>query len=211
MPSPPPTVKASRLEIPLRFRTALGTHQFPLSCVPPQIMNGSRLSTFISQYWEMNVDNRDPFMICGGTQDNGNWCVPSAVRNRNGISNRDAFTVGGGDGMYFQIDPRDTNYAFIETNSVTTTSSIQRLNLTSLAKQSYKPAVGRPISCYDADTVWARGGRGLHRGVGDDPSYRWGWDAPIVFSGVTPGVVYVGTNALLKSTDRGGSWKAISG
>jgi len=164
-----------------------------------------------SQYWEMSVDNRDPFMICGGTQDNGNWCVPSATRNRTGISNRDVFTVGGGDGMYFQIDPRDTNYAFIETNSVTTTSSIQRLNLASLQKQNFKPAVGRPINCYDADAAWARGGRGLKRGVGDDPSYRWGWDAPIVFSAVTPGVMYVGTNALLKSTDRGGSWKTISG
>jgi photosystem II stability/assembly factor-like uncharacterized protein len=165
----------------------------------------------ISQYWEMSVDTRDPYLICGGTQDNGNWCVPSASRNRNGISNRDVFSVGGGDGMWFAIDPRDTNYAFIETNSVTTTSSIQRLNLSSLQRQSAKPMVGRPINCYDAETVWARGGRGLGRGVGDDPAYRWGWDAPIVFSSVTPGVVYVGANALFKSTDRGGTWKQISG
>ncbi len=46
----------------------------------------------LEQFWEMSVDNRDPFMVCGGLQDNGNWCVPSAVRNRNGISNRDAFS-----------------------------------------------------------------------------------------------------------------------
>jgi photosystem II stability/assembly factor-like uncharacterized protein len=165
----------------------------------------------ISQYWEMGVDNRDPYWICGGTQDNGNWCVPSAVRNRTGISTRDVFTVGGGDGMFFAIDPRDTNYAFIETNSVTTTSSIQRLNLSSLQRQSAKPMVGRPINCYEAETVWARNGRGLGRGVGDDAAYRWGWNAPIVFSSVTPGVVYVGANALFKSTDRGSTWKPISG
>jgi len=165
----------------------------------------------ISQYWEMGVDNRDPYLICGGTQDNGNWCVPSASRNRSGISSRDVFTVGGGDGMFFAIDPRDTNYAFIETNSVTTTSSIQRLNLSTLSRQSAKPMVGRPINCYEAEAVWARGGRGLNRGVGDDAAYRWGWDAPIVFSSVTPGVVYVGANALFKSTDRGSTWKPISG
>jgi photosystem II stability/assembly factor-like uncharacterized protein len=164
----------------------------------------------VSQYWEMNVDNRDPFYVCGGTQDNGNWCVPSASRNRNGISRHDVFTVGGGDGMHFQIDPRDTNYAFIETNSVTTTNSIQRLNLTTLQRQSAKPGVGRPISCYDAARVWANGARGLGRGAGTDPSYRWGWDAPILWSTVTPGVVYAAGNVLFKSTDRGGSWKPIS-
>ena len=164
----------------------------------------------VAEYWEMNVDNRDPFYICGGTQDNGNWCVPSATRNRNGISRQDVFTVGGGDGMHFQIDPRDTNYAFIETNSVTTTSSIQRLNLATLQRQSAKPGVGRPISCYDGARVWANGARGLGRGAGNDPSYRWGWNAPILWSSVTPNVVYAAGNVLFKSTDRGGSWKAIS-
>ena len=28
--------------------------------------------------------------VCGGLQDNGLWCVPSAMRNRNGIADRDA-------------------------------------------------------------------------------------------------------------------------
>ena len=45
---------------------------------------------------------------------------------------------------------------------------------------------------------------------GNDPSYRWGWVTPIVFSSVTPNVVYSGANVLFKSTDRGGSWKPIS-
>src|SRR5262245_55422756 len=41
MPSPPPTENASRFETPLRFRTALGMHQLPLSCAPPHTQNGS--------------------------------------------------------------------------------------------------------------------------------------------------------------------------
>ena len=53
----------------------------------------------IGEYWELSVDRRDPYLVCGGLQDNGIWCIPSAVRNRNGISNRDAFAVGGGDGI----------------------------------------------------------------------------------------------------------------
>ena len=35
-------------------------------------------------------------LLAGGLQDNGNWCLPSATRNRNGISNRDAFNIGSG-------------------------------------------------------------------------------------------------------------------
>src|SRR5439155_22934603 len=159
----------------------------------------------IAEYWELNVDRRDPFLVCGGLQDNGIWCIPSAVRNRNGISNRDAFSVGGGDGMFFQIDPRDTNYAFIEVNSSSTANSIQRLSLANLQRQSARPGQVRPVSCL-ADDAQAR----PKRFVGTDSSYRWAWNTPIVFSSVTPGVAYAGGNVLFKSTDRGGSWKAIS-
>lgn len=159
----------------------------------------------IGEYWELSVDHRDPYYVCGGLQDNGIWCVPSAVRDRNGISRRDAFSVGGGDGMFFQIDPRDTNYAFIEVNSASTDNSIQRLDLATLQRQSARPGMMRPVSCLDAQH-----GVTLGRAFAKDPSYRWAWNTPIVFSTVTPGVVYAGANVLFRSTDRGGSWKVIS-
>jgi photosystem II stability/assembly factor-like uncharacterized protein len=160
----------------------------------------------IGEYWELSVDRRDPYLVCGGLQDNGIWCIPSAVRNRNGISNRDAFAVGGGDGMFFQIDPRDTNYAFVEVNSSTTANSIDRLSLRTLQRQAARPGMVRPASCMAADKDRGRAGRF----IGTDSSYRWAWNTPIIFSSVTPGVVYAGANVLFKSTDRGGSWKAIS-
>jgi photosystem II stability/assembly factor-like uncharacterized protein len=160
----------------------------------------------IGEYWELSVDRRDPYLVCGGLQDNGIWCIPSAVRNRNGISNRDAFAVGGGDGMFFQIDPRDTNYAFIEVNSATTANSIDRLSLSSLQRQAARPGMVRPASCL---AITRDGGR-AGRFVGTDSSYRWAWNTPIIFSATTPGVVYSAGNVLFKSTDRGGSWKAIS-
>jgi photosystem II stability/assembly factor-like uncharacterized protein len=47
----------------------------------------------IGQFYEVDVDNSVPFRICGGLQDNGVWCVPSAVRNRNGIADRDAWNI----------------------------------------------------------------------------------------------------------------------
>lgn len=159
----------------------------------------------IGEYWELNVDNRDPYLICGGTQDNGNWCLPHAVRNRNGISNRDAWSVGGGDGMFFQIDPRDTNYALIEVNSSTTANSIQRIDLRTLQRQNARPGMMRPVSCLERQAELPTG-----RAFGNDPSFRWAWSTPMVFSELTAGVVYAGANVLFKSTDRGGTWKAIS-
>ena len=47
-PSPLPMFHASRLAMPLRFSVALGTHQWPLSCSPPQTVYGSFMSTPIS-------------------------------------------------------------------------------------------------------------------------------------------------------------------
>jgi photosystem II stability/assembly factor-like uncharacterized protein len=163
----------------------------------------------LAQFWEVSVDQRDPFWICGGAQDNGNWCLPSAVRNRNGISNRDAFSVGGGDGMHFHVDPNDSTYALTEVNSSSTTNSITRIDLVNLQRQSAWAGSTRPRSCLAADPAAARAA-GMPRGVGNDPSYRWGWNTPILFSSVTPGVVYTAANVVFRSTDRGGSWKRIS-
>jgi photosystem II stability/assembly factor-like uncharacterized protein len=163
----------------------------------------------LAQFWEVSVDQRDPYFVCGGAQDNGNWCMPSAVRNRNGISNRDAFSVGGGDGMHFHVDPNDSTFALTEVNSSSTTNSITRIDLTNLQRQALSAGQGRPKSCLETERGAAAGAP--PRGVGGDPSYRWAWNTPILFSSVTPGVVYTAANVVFRSTDRGGSWKRISG
>ena len=64
----------------------------------------------IGQFYEIDVDKSVPFRICGGLQDNGVWCVPSAVRNRNGIADRDAWNIGGGDGFHAHFDPANTRW-----------------------------------------------------------------------------------------------------
>ncbi len=151
----------------------------------------------LGQFYELDVDNKVPYTVCGGLQDNGLWCVPSAVRNRNGIADRDSWNIGGGDGFYAKIDPSDQNYAYEESQD----GNVARVNLTTMEHQAIRPGSG--------DRAPAGGGRG-GAGGGGRGGYRWNWDSPIVQSYADSKTVYMGGNVLFKSTDRASSWTAIS-
>ncbi|HYC50884.1 MAG TPA: hypothetical protein VEB19_07250 [Gemmatimonadaceae bacterium] len=156
----------------------------------------------VAQFYETWIDNRDPYWVCGGLQDNGMWCTPSAVRDRNGITHKEPWTMGGGDGMHVRVDPHDTTFAIFENQSgAGNQGNMQRLDLITRQRQALKPGIGRPVSCFEEQ---------IHAAGRVVPPYRWGWDTPILFSPTTPGVVYTAANVVFKSTDRGGSWTAIS-
>jgi len=146
----------------------------------------------IGQFYEVDVDNKVPYTVCGGLQDNGLWCVPSAVRNRNGIADRDGWNIGGGDGFHAKIDPFDQNFAYEESQD----GNVARVNLTTMEHQGVRPGSGE------------RAVPGAGRGGGS--GYRFNWDSPIVPSSFDAKTVYMGANMLFKSTDRASSWKAIS-
>ncbi|MFI5311563.1 MAG: hypothetical protein ACHQQ3_10040, partial [Gemmatimonadales bacterium] len=141
----------------------------------------------IGQFYEVDVDNKVPYTVCGGLQDNGVWCVPSAVRNRNGIADRDAWNIGGGDGFHAHVEPLDANLAWESSQN----GNILRVNLLTMEHQPVRPS-------------------GPDRPKPGDPAWRWNWDAPMVFSSLDPKVVYMGANVLFRSADRGSSWKIIS-
>jgi photosystem II stability/assembly factor-like uncharacterized protein len=144
----------------------------------------------IGQFYEISADMQDPYTICGGLQDNGHWCLPSATRNRSGIANRDGFNIGGGDGFYARLDPTDARTAYIESQE----GRANRVNLATLERQAITPVVGRP----EADRVST-----TDRG-------RWNWNTPIVLSGFDPKMLYIGSHMVFRSVDRGATWKAIS-
>ena len=141
-----------------------------------------RMNMPLGQFYEIDVDMKTPFTVCGGLQDNGEWCVPSAVRDRNGIAARDGWNIGGGDGFYVKIDPSDNNFAYAESQN----GAASRVNLTTMERQSVRPtAAGTPL--------------------------RWNWDTPIHISTADPKVIYMAAQMLFRSPDQGKSWTAISG
>ena len=66
-----------------------------------------RLNLPIGQFYDISTNNADPFVVCGGLQDNGSWCTPSATNIGYGVSFKDAFNIGGGDGMHAVFDGDD--------------------------------------------------------------------------------------------------------
>ena len=69
----------------------------------------------LGQFYAISVDMRKPYYVCGGLQDNGSWCGPSAVRSGTGSVNSDWYRIGGGDGFYTANDPRDWRIGYAET------------------------------------------------------------------------------------------------
>ncbi|HTE45410.1 MAG TPA: hypothetical protein VK636_09225, partial [Gemmatimonadaceae bacterium] len=164
----------------------------------------------LGQFYEVDVDNSVPFRICGGLQDNGVWCVPSAVRNRNGIADRDGWNIGGGDGFHAHFDP--ANNAMVLQSSQN--GNAAWVNIETLERQGARPGTGdRPVP-----GAGGRGGRGGGRGAGAadvaagegegaapgggrGAGNRWNWDTPIAVSRHDPKIWFMGSQFLFKSTD----------
>jgi photosystem II stability/assembly factor-like uncharacterized protein len=154
----------------------------------------------IGQFYEVDVDNSVPFRICGGLQDNGVWCMPSAVRNQNGIADRDAWNIGGGDGFHSLFDPTDNGMVLQSSQN----GNAAWVNIETIERRGARPGTGdRP-----AQAEGERGGPGGGEGAAE--RYRWNWDTPMIVSRRDPNVWYMGAQVLFKSTDKGSSWAKIS-
>jgi photosystem II stability/assembly factor-like uncharacterized protein len=141
----------------------------------------------LAQFYNVDVDMREPYFVCGGLQDNGSWCGPSNTWSSQGIRAHDWYNVGGGDGFHTSIDPRDPSVVFAESQ----TGNLLRFDLTARERQTIRPS---PAPTEDDPS----------------PSYRFNWNAPLVMSAHDPATIYYGGHVLLKSTDRGFSWEEIS-
>jgi len=143
----------------------------------------------LGQFYQIGVDMRDPYYVCGGLQDNGIWCGPSDTRNSPGILNDDWMIIHFGDGYYTQIDPTDHNIVYTNAHY----GNIVRVDVASGEKQSIQPY---PVS--------------LRGSAAGDHPYRFNWNSPIHMSPNDSRRVYFGSNVLFRTTDGGQSWAEIS-
>jgi photosystem II stability/assembly factor-like uncharacterized protein len=168
------------------------------------------------QFYAVSADMRKPYYVCGGLQDNGSWCGPSAVRSQAGILNTDWYRIGGGDGFYTANDPNDFNIGYVESQDGAT----QRYHLNTGETVSIRPR--GPLTAEQRQQLQGRGGgagfgggRGGFNPEGNivppgapGTNFRFFWSTPFALSPHDSSVVYLGGERLFRSTNRGDTWSA---
>ena len=71
----------------------------------------------VGLFYHVGYDMAVPFNVCGGMQDNYNWCGPSEVRGSAGIANYHWATLQGGDGFVVLQDPANYRIAYSESQN----------------------------------------------------------------------------------------------
>ena len=140
-----------------------------------------------AQFYRVNTDNRFPYWVYGGQQDNTTVAIASSAPG--GISWKDWHEVGGCESADVAFNRRNPRYV-------------------------YAGCYHGQITEWDAETQEARDVMPYPELPLALPSsqmkYRYNWNTPIVVSMHDPSVIYQAANVLFKSTNRGRTWTVIS-
>ncbi len=134
----------------------------------------------VSQFYHVACDNKEPYNVYGGLQDNGSWMAPSA--SPGGIGNANWWRISGGDG-FWAVPDVDGKTVYSEYQG----GMMSRANIDNMKSESIQP-----------------------QKTAKEDKLRWNWNTPIVTGSNNPKNLYVGAQYLYKSTDQGRSWKRIS-
>jgi photosystem II stability/assembly factor-like uncharacterized protein len=134
------------------------------------------------EFYRVATDHRYPYWVYGPQQDSGTAAIAS--RGNNGqITERDWFPVGPGESGYTIPDPVNPDVVY----NAGPAGSVVRLSKTTGQVRDISPA---PVSF--------------------GSKYRFNWTIPLAFSPQDPHLLYLGTQFLLKTTDGGTNWEAMS-
>ena len=142
-----------------------------------------------AQLYRINVDNRFPYHIYAGQQDNSSVVIASREFGSGGITRESWTYSAGGESAFLAFDPDDPQYvmggSYLGTIEVLDTKAKAGTNV-----------MAAPIQYLARDAK--------------DMKYRYNWNAPIIWSKHEPGTFYHGAQHVLRTTDKGKSWKEFS-
>ena len=137
----------------------------------------------LAQFYAVDVDDRTPFRVMGGLQDNGTWIGPSRTNRPEGILASDWSRLFGADGFQAKQDPFTTHIAYLESQN----GGLRRHDFRAGLSIDIRP---RPSEM--------------------EPALRFEWNAPLIMSRHTPNAIYLGANYVFRSEAKGANWKQIS-
>ncbi len=140
------------------------------------------------QFYRVATDNLVPFRIYAGQQDNTTVAIASRSLY-GGIGVSDYYDVGGGESAHVAFDPDNPRLVYAGSINGTLTEYDRDTELTRII-------IPYPQMMYGKDAK--------------DLRYRTNWNTPVAASPHDWSTIYYGTQYVLKSTDRGATWTAIS-
>lgn len=141
-----------------------------------------------AQFYRVITDNRFPYYVYGGQQDNSTVAIASRTTG-NGIGIDDWYAVGGCESAHIAFDPDSPEHVYAGCYQGIITEFTR-------STEKLKNVMAHPFL-----------------GLGSDPKdqkYRFNWNAPILTSPHDRSVIYHAGNVILKSDNRGLSWTPIS-
>jgi photosystem II stability/assembly factor-like uncharacterized protein len=136
----------------------------------------------IGQFYAASFDGQIPYKVYGGLQDNGSWSLPTQ-HPRGAVGPWDAVSLNGGDGFYSEADTVESEWIYSESQG----GAVARLNQKTGQRRGITPSLA-------------------------GEKLRFNWNTPILISPHDNKTIYIGSNRLMVSPNRGepGSWKAAS-
>jgi hypothetical protein len=138
----------------------------------------------VGQFYHINVDNKIPYNVMGGLQDNGSWLGPAYLwRSGGGIRNYYWENIGGGDGFDASPDPDNNDWIY----SMSQEGNLGKQNIITGERMGIQPPAP------DLKTV-----------------LRFNWNAAFAQDPFDSKTIYFGSQFLHKSTNKGLTWEIIS-
>lgn len=141
-----------------------------------------------AQFYRVITDNRFPYYIYGGQQDNSTVAIASQTSDAS-IGREDWYPVGGCESAHVAFDPDNPMLVYAGCYQGIISEYDHSI-------QQSRSVMAYPFLGLGSDAI--------------DQKYRFNWNAPIVVSPHAVNVIYHAGNVLLKSEDRGVSWTEIS-
>jgi len=134
----------------------------------------------VSQFYHVSVDDQDPYQVYGGLQDNSSWVGDSAYPG--GVTTSRWTNLCNSDGFWAWVDPTDHDKVYCEGQG----GGISRVDRKTLASRDIQPKAN------------------YHEKL------RFNWNTPIALSPTQQATLYLGSQFLFRSRDRGDTWQRIS-